>query len=161
MLAYINLQKSSEYENSPQLLSHEVQRTFWLLWGVSTLKDQVSPPPFFSLRDAEKEEAEKASVVLRFFVFRIAICVPPRQEHREQARNLMYRQAYYWPKKKVWTSFRSWERSSTFPRPLLLSWTLSCSQGYSSFENTSNLRAPMLPTVPRSTPFKRISLGVR
>ena len=55
ILACINLQKSSEYEKSPQLLSHEVQRTPRLLKAVVILEDRISSLPFF-LKDAKEEE---------------------------------------------------------------------------------------------------------
>jgi len=66
ILTYINLQKSLKYEKSPQLLSHEVQRTLRLLKRVIILEDRISLLSSFSLRDAEKEEVEEASVVVGF-----------------------------------------------------------------------------------------------
>ena len=58
ILTCINLQTSSEYEESLHLLSHEVQRTFRLPKEVIILEDQINPLSS-SLRDAkEKEEAE-------------------------------------------------------------------------------------------------------
>ena len=66
ILACSNLQKSLEYEKSPQLLFHEVQMTLRLLRGVVILEDRISLLPSFSLKYVEKEETEGRSVVVSF-----------------------------------------------------------------------------------------------
>ena len=52
--------------NALQLFTHEAQEDALITWLKIMPEDRISPLPYFSLGDSEKDEAEGATVVVKF-----------------------------------------------------------------------------------------------
>jgi len=133
ILVCINLQKSLEYEKSPQLLSHKVQRTLRLLRRVVILEDRISSR-LSSLKDAEKETTEGASAVVRFWSssglrheFHLIRSISKKQQTWRIGRRAQEESLSIFPK----TRKDEHLLETTFPRPFFLSRILSFFRGRS------------------------------